>query len=105
MAERLTKETFEEKAFQKEKLSLIDFYSDSCIPCKRLSPVLAQLEEEFEEKLFVGKVNVAYETELIERFKVMSAPTLLFFKNGELLARYSGLVKKAELEDFIAHQL
>lgn len=105
MAERLTKETFEEKAFQKEMLSLIDFYSDSCIPCKRMSPVLAQLEEEFAGRLFVGKVNVAYETELTERFQVMSAPTLLFFKDGELLARYGGSVKKAELEDFIVNRL
>ena len=47
MAERLSGETFKEKALQSGKLTLIDFYSDSCVPCKRMVPVLAKLEEKY----------------------------------------------------------
>lgn len=71
MAERLSGETFKEKAFQPGKLTLIDFYSDSCVPCKRMVPVLAKLEEKYGDQIFVGKVNVAYEQGLVEEYKVM----------------------------------
>lgn len=101
MAERVNSENFKSRISQSGRLVLIDFYSDSCIPCKRISPVLAELEESYNEKLYVGKVNAAYETELIEKYSVMSAPTLIFFKNGEQIKRLSGAVKKAELEAFI----
>ena len=68
MAERLSGETFKEKAFQPGKLTLIDFYSDSCVPCKRMVPVLAKLEEKYGDQIFVGKVNVAYEQGLVEEY-------------------------------------
>ena len=55
MAERLSGETFKEKAFQPGKLTLIDFYSDSCVPCKRMVPVLAKLEEKYGDQIFVGR--------------------------------------------------
>lgn len=101
MAERLSSENFAEKALQQGKLSLIDFYSDSCVPCKRMSPVLAELEEQYKDQLFVGKVNIAYEAELVEKYGVMSAPTFLIFKDGEEAARFTGVRKKAELEQII----
>lgn len=101
MAERLTAETFKEKAFQDKKLTLIDFYSDSCVPCKRMVPVLAQLEEKYKDQIFIGKVNVAYEPELAEQYKVMSAPTLIFLKDGEVLEKLTGAKKAAELEEII----
>ena len=62
---------------QTDQLSLIEFYSDSCVPCKRLSPILAEIEEEHPE-IFVGKVNVFYETDLALELKVLSSPTVLF---------------------------
>lgn len=101
MAERLTHETFKTRIAQKEKLVLIDFYSDSCVPCKRMSPVLAELEESYKDSLYLGKVNAAYEPELLQEYGVMSAPTLLFFKNGIQIKRLNGVVKKAELEKII----
>ena len=93
MAERLTAETFQKKAFQTGKLTLIDFYSDSCVPCKRMVPVLAQLEQKYGEQIFIGKVNVAYEQDLVEKYKVMSAPTLIFLKDGEVLEKLTGAKK------------
>ena len=105
MEERLSGETFKEKAFQPGKLTLIDFYSDSCVPCKRMVPVLAKLEEKYGDQIFVGKVYVAYEQELVEEYKVMSAPTLIFLKDGEQIERLTGAKKAAELEEIVDKNL
>lgn len=105
MAERLNREDFPAKVLESDRLSLVDFYSDSCIPCKKMSPVLAELEETFGERLFVGKVNIAWEKELTEQYQVMSAPTFLFFRDGAVVKKVTGAVKKAELEAVIKENL
>lgn len=99
--ERLNNETFDAKVLKNDKLVLVDFYSDSCMPCKRLSPVLAELEENYSDKLYIGKVNIAYEADLIAKYEVQAAPTLVFFKNGNEVERKVGYVKKADLEQII----
>ena len=76
-----------------EGLVLADFYSDSCIPCKRLSPVLAELK--------VAKININFDLPLAEQYEVQAVPTLIFFKNGAEQDRRRGLVKKAELQEII----
>lgn len=105
MAERLNAESFAEKAFPDGRLSVIDFYSDSCIPCKRLAPLLADLEESYADKLYIGRVNIAYEKELVEKYEVTAAPTLLFFKNGQEVARHTGAAKKQALTELIEQNL
>lgn len=101
MAERLTAADFEAKVLKNAQPALIDFYSDSCVPCKKMSPVLADIEETYQGKLYVGKVNIAYEANLVQTYGVMSAPTLLLFKNGEVQEKLTGAKKKAELEEVI----
>lgn len=101
MAERLNSENFESKILEKDKLVLIDFYSDSCVPCKRMSPLLAELEKAYENQLYIGKVNIAYDMELVERYEVSSAPTLIFFKKGKQIEKLVGAKKKVELEEII----
>jgi thioredoxin 1 len=98
MAERLNKDNFQEKAEQRAGLALIDFYSDSCIPCKRIAPVLAELEEEYEGALYVGKVNVNYEADLVAQYGVMAAPTLILLKDGKQVKKLTGAVKKEDLK-------
>lgn len=66
MAERIHAGDFDSKVLADGTFALVDFYSDSCVPCKRMSPVLAELEESYAGKLYVGKVNIAYEPELVE---------------------------------------
>jgi thioredoxin 1 len=105
MAERINADNFDNRAAQSGKLVLIDFYSDSCVPCKMLSPVLAKLEEQYQDHLYIGKVNIAYEEELTARYGILSAPTLLLFKNGELIWKLTGAKKKAELQQLIEAQL
>lgn len=102
MAARITKDEFEEKVLKADKPVLVDFYSDTCIPCKKMSGVVAKIEEEYEGKAYVYKVNSVYETELTEKYEVQAAPTFIIFKNGEETARLRGVQPKdaltAELE-------
>lgn len=101
MAERIGAAEFEAKVIQAKGLVLLDFYSDSCIPCKQLSPVLSRIEEEYAGRAAVYKVNVNYEEELAARYQVMSAPTLLLYKDGELLDRKSGVLKREALAEWL----
>lgn len=82
-------------------LVLADFYSDSCVPCKRLSPVLAELEEAYGDALKVVRININFDLPLAEQYEVQAAPTLIFFQNGAEKDRRKGLVKKAELMEII----
>ena len=61
MAARITGADFEEKVLKADKPVLVDFYSDTCIPCKRMAGVLGDIEDEYEDKLYLYKVNVNYE--------------------------------------------
>lgn len=104
MAERIHSGNFEEKALQ-GGLTLIDFYSDSCVPCKRMSPVLAELEEAYAGKLYVGKVNIAYDTALAEKYEVSKTPTFLFFKDGKQVEKLAGAQKKADMTALVEQHL
>ena len=101
MAQRIGQTDFEEKVLQEKLPVLVDFYSDSCVPCKQLSPVLGDLEEEYEEKIRVYKVNVNYEEALTAEYQVMGAPTLILFQDGKVMGKRSGFVKKADLIEWM----
>ena len=96
MAKRVSKDDFEKEVLQSELPVIVDFYSDSCIPCKQLSPILGDIEDDYEDK---AKVNINFDEELMEKYEVMASPTLVFFKDGEETDRTRGLVKKAEIEE------
>lgn len=105
MAERVTKENFQEKVLNSGLPVLIDFYSDSCVPCKMVSPVVGAIADENTGRLNVFKVNVNFDSELAEKYNVMSVPTLVLFKDGTEVARKRGAEKKAALEEWITHSL
>lgn len=101
MAARISKADFEEKVLKADKPVLVDFYSDSCIPCKQLAPILGDIEDENEGKLSVYKVNVNFDAELAQEYSVMSSPTLILFKDGEKAGTKCGLIKKQELTEWL----
>lgn len=80
MPQRVSKDNFQSEVLSADTLVLADFYSDSCIPCKRLSPVLFELEKEYESKLKIAKINVNFDSELASEYEVQAAPTLVFSK-------------------------
>lgn len=102
---RVNADNFDTEVLQPETAVLVDFYSDSCVPCKRLSPVLAEIEEEFSDRLKVVKINLNFDGELAEKYEVQAAPTLLFFKDGKEVCRLRGAVKKAKIIETITQTI
>ncbi len=98
MAVKSTNESFPQDIA--EGLVLADFYSDSCIPCKRMSPVLAELEEENSGVRLV-KLNINFGAETAAKYDVTSVPTLVFFRDGKEVQRVTGAVKKSQIEEII----
>ena len=78
------------------KLMLVDFWAAWCGPCRMLSPVIDGLDKKYEGKVVIGKVNVDEEQELAIRYGVMSIPTVIFFKNGQEIARKVGVMPEKE---------
>ena len=100
MAKIATNTSFDE-LLQSEKLVIVDFWATWCGPCRMLSPLLDAVEAEMEDKVEVVKVNVDDADEIAMRFRIMSIPTLLFFKNGEMVDRSVGAMPKSALVDKI----
>ena len=93
----LTKENFESEVLNSNIPVLVDFWASWCGPCMMLSPVIAELAEELEGKVKVGKVNVDEQGELAMQFRVASIPTLLLFKDVQLAKTSVGFMPKAEI--------
>ena len=90
---------------ESEKLVIVDFWATWCGPCRMLSPLLDEVEEEMADKITVVKVNVDDADEIAMRYRIMSIPTLLFFKNGELVDRTVGAMPKSTLVEKIEANL
>ena len=97
----LTNQNFEEEVLKRDGVILVDFFATWCGPCKMLAPVLSQIAEEYKDKIRVGKVNVDENNELAMKYQIASIPTLIFFKNGEIVKISVGLSTKSELMDII----
>ena len=100
MAKIATNTSFDE-LLESEKLVIVDFWATWCGPCRMLSPLLDEVEEEMADKIEVVKVNVDDADEIAMRYRIMSIPTLLFFKNGQMVDRSVGAMPKSALVDKI----
>lgn len=89
----ITKENFESEVLKSDKPVLVDFWAAWCGPCKMLSPVIDEIAEERSD-IKVGKINVDEQPELASQFAVMSIPTLIVFKNGEIANKSIGVQPK-----------
>ena len=99
-----SKEGFD-KALASGQLVMVDFWADWCGPCKMLAPVIDGLAESYEGKAIVGKVNVDHEQELAMRYGVMSIPTVIFFKDGEEVARKVGVMPAGAFTEVLDNYL
>jgi thioredoxin len=97
----LEKKSFDEKIINNGETALVDFFANWCMPCKMFSPVLDAISEEFEGKVNCYKVNVDNDSEIAAKYKIMSIPAILLFKDGEVLDSFNGSLPKEKVRDFL----
>ena len=92
----VTKDTFQQEVLESKIPVLVDFWAEWCGPCQMVLPIVEELGEEL-TVVKICKVNVDEQMELAKQYRVMSIPTLMVFKDGEMVKREMGAKSKAEL--------
>ena len=100
MAKRVSKEDFDKEVLQAEGTVLVDFWASWCGPCRMIAPAVEKISEEHPD-VKVCKVNIDDEQELAIKYGVMSIPTLMVVKNGEVVNTAVGLRPKEEIEELL----
>ena len=101
----VTDGTFDEEVLKSELPVLVDFWAVWCAPCRMIEPIVEELAVEKKGKLKIAKVNVDMNQEIAARFGIRSIPTLLVFKNGELVDQLIGAVPKSMIESKLDRHL
>jgi thioredoxin 1 len=100
-----TDESFEEEVIKATKPVLVDFWAEWCGPCRAIAPVLDEVAEEHLESLKIVKVNIDDNIETAHKFAIRSIPTLLLFKDGNLIDKTQGSKTKGQLLEFLKDYL
>ena len=100
----LTEDSFDNTVLQSEKLVFVDFWAPWCGPCKLMSPVIDELATELTD-VVIGKVNVDEHSALAQRYNILSIPTFILFKGGQVVDQFSGSMTKDVLKEKISAHL
>lgn len=105
MALQITDQNFDEVVLKSDKPVLVDFWAEWCGPCRMVGPVVEELSNEYSGRAVVGKVDVDSNAEISTRFGIRNIPTLLIFKNGQVVDKQVGVVPKNALAAKLDAQL
>ena len=94
MALEFTDSNFQADVLESDKVSVVDFWATWCGPCRMVGPIIDELAQEYGDKAKIGKVNVDVNKEVSTKYRVMSIPTVLYIKNGEVVDKVVGAAPK-----------
>ena len=101
MALQITDSNFEETVLKSDKPVMVDFWAAWCGPCRMVGPIIDELSEEYEGKAIIGKIDIDSNQQYAAQFGVRNIPTVLVFKNGELVDRKVGVSSKNDYAEAI----
>ena len=97
MVKHVDTNNFQAEILNSNKVTVVDFFADWCGPCRKLSPILEEVEQELANKVKFTKINTDDNINLAQKYQISGIPTLLVFKNGELAERMVGLMPKSSI--------
>ena len=98
---KLSDAEFEAQVIKSEKPVLVDYWAEWCGPCKMIGPVLEEVAEDLSDKVLIGKLNVDENSQTPPKYGIRGIPTLMLFKNGEVVGTQVGAISKNDLVSFI----
>jgi thioredoxin 1 len=99
---KVSDESFQADVLQSETPVLVDFWAEWCGPCKQIGPALEDISEELGDKMKIAKVNIDESPETPGKFHVRGIPTLMIFKDGQVVATKVGAMTKTKLQEWVA---
>ena len=97
MVQEVNVSNFDAEVVNSGKITVVDFFADWCGPCRKLSPILEEVEAELSDRVKFAKINTDENIEAAKKYQVSGLPTLLLFKNGEVAERMVGLMPKSSI--------
>lgn len=97
----LTDDTFDQEVLKSDKPVLVDFWAEWCMPCKMIAPIMEELAKDYDGQVKIAKLDIDENNQTASQYQVMSIPSLLLYKDGEVVERIVGVVPKEQIEGIL----